>query len=94
MPSKDHNPTADASVDATGHQCPVPLLMTKQAASQLAPGQVLHIVSTDLHTGLDLAAWCARFGHRLLMEKVREDHQEYWLIIGQKQPRTQRITGR
>ncbi len=77
---------ANLEVDASGHDCPVPLLMTKQAAKRLAPGQVLRVLSTDEHTGLDLEAWCLRFGHELAHQRIIGTQHEYWIVIGQKQP--------
>ncbi len=76
-------PAADQVVDATGLDCPVPLLLTRQAAKGLIPGQVLQVISTDEHTGLDLEAWCLRFGHRLLGCQHDGKRQCYWLVIGE-----------
>jgi len=79
-------PDADRVVDAAGLSCPVPLLLTRQAASALKPGQVLQVISTDEHTGLDLEAWCLRFGHRLLGCQNQGTRQLYWLAIGHDAP--------
>ncbi len=53
-------------VDATGLQCPGPVLRLKQAVDQAATGQVIDIRATDPAFGQDIHAWCHSTGHELL----------------------------
>ena len=52
-------------IDATGHNCPVPLMLLKKAIDQLQPGQRVEIDVTDKHAELDFEIWCEKFGHSL-----------------------------
>jgi tRNA 2-thiouridine synthesizing protein A len=51
------------TVDARGLACPLPLTMAKRAMTELAPGSVLLVLSTDREAPIDLAAWALAEGH-------------------------------
>ncbi len=53
-------------LDVKGLNCPLPILRTKMALSDLKPGQVVHVMATDPHSVVDFKAFCARTGHELL----------------------------
>ena len=57
-------------VDATGFNCPMPLMLLKQAIDGLSAGDDVEISVTDQHAELDFEIWCERFGHSL--EKIQE----------------------
>ena len=61
---------ADATLDARGLRCPLPVLRARKAMQPLAPGQVLLLIATDPGTRADVQAFCAATGHELL------DHAE------------------
>jgi TusA-related sulfurtransferase len=82
QPPENPWPKPDVTVDASGQTCPVPLLMTRQAAKTLPAGRVLCVISSDEHTGLDLEAWCLRFGHTLLGSELTGCSQKYWIRLG------------
>jgi tRNA 2-thiouridine synthesizing protein A len=50
----------------SGRYTPTGVLRTAQAIKQLAPGQVLLVLSTDPGFGPDMRHWAARTGHALL----------------------------
>jgi|GEM_PF-676876 len=52
-------------VDARGLNCPVPLMLLKQAIDQLSVGDCVEIKVTDQHAELDFEIWCERFEHSL-----------------------------
>ena len=62
---------ADATVDATGLRCPLPVIRLATAARDCPPGHVIMLLSTDPAAGPDVAAWCRMRGHTLL---AQEDH--------------------
>jgi tRNA 2-thiouridine synthesizing protein A len=62
---------ADATVDATGLRCPLPVIRLATAARDCPPGHVIMLLSTDPAAGQDVAAWCRMRGHTLL---AQEDH--------------------
>jgi len=49
--------TADATVDAKGLNCPMPIVKTAQAIKGLASGQTLEVIATDPGSVKDFAAW-------------------------------------
>lgn len=52
-------------IDATGLNCPVPLMLLKKAVSELPADAAVIIEVTDVHAELDFEIWCERFGHQL-----------------------------
>ncbi|MCX7554236.1 sulfurtransferase TusA family protein [Marinicella sp. S1101] len=60
-------------IDATGLNCPVPLMLLKKAVSELPADAAVIIEVTDVHAELDFEIWCERFGHQLeLLETAAE----------------------
>ncbi len=57
---------ADQVLDATGLNCPLPILKAKIALKSLANGQTLEILSTDPSSVVDFAAFCRATGNELL----------------------------
>lgn len=72
----------DLVVDAKGLSCPMPILKTKKAMDQLAPGQILELCATDGGTGSDLPAFARRGGHQLLGQEEREGYVSYFVQKG------------
>ena len=54
-------------VDARGQLCPWPLILAKQALSQLASGATIEVWADDPLAELDLRALCARAGHGFVL---------------------------
>jgi len=53
-------------VDATGLNCPLPILRCKKGLSEVEPAQVLKVISTDPGSVKDFNAFCVQTGHELL----------------------------
>lgn len=53
-------------LDCSGHLCPVPVIMTEEKIEELAPGEVLEVLFTDLGARADLEAWCKATGNVFL----------------------------
>lgn len=66
-------------LDAKGIACPMPVVRTKKAITDLAEGQVLEIQATDKGSKADLAAWSKSVGHQYL-GTVEEDNILYHYI--------------
>lgn len=60
-------------VDATGLNCPLPILRCKKGLSELGPDQVLKVISTDPGSVKDFNAFCVQTGHTLLQLDVDEN---------------------
>jgi len=56
----------DKQFDASGLACPMPIVKTKKALSDMASGQVLRVIATDPGSVCDMAAFAETTGHALL----------------------------
>ena len=56
----------DQELDASGLNCPLPILRAKKAITSLTDGQVLRIVATDPGSVKDFEAFCKQTGNELL----------------------------
>jgi tRNA 2-thiouridine synthesizing protein A len=56
----------DAELDATGLNCPLPILRAKKAITGLESGQTLKIIATDPGSVKDFEAFCKQTGNTLL----------------------------
>ncbi len=63
--------TPDKVLDASGLNCPLPVLKTKKALEGLQSGQILEVITTDPGAKADIPAFCNRTGNELL-ETVEE----------------------
>ena len=53
-------------LDATGLNCPLPILKAKKQLNSLSSGEVLYIIATDSGSVKDFGAFCKQTGHTLL----------------------------
>jgi len=60
------NLKANVMLDAKGLACPMPIVKTKKAMSNLEAGQVLEVQATDKGSKSDLKAWAQSSGHQYL----------------------------
>ena len=56
----------DKELDASGLNCPLPILRTKKALAELTTGQVLKVVATDPGSVKDMQAFAKQTGNELL----------------------------
>ncbi len=57
---------ADATLDAKGLNCPLPILKAKKSLKELADGQTLEILATDPGSIKDFEAFCRTTGNELV----------------------------
>ena len=69
----------DDELDASGLNCPVPILRAKKALSGMDAGQVLHIIATDPGSVKDFEAFANQTGNEL-MESKEEGGKFHFLI--------------
>ncbi|MFC3338566.1 sulfurtransferase TusA family protein [Paracandidimonas soli] len=75
---KDH-PVADLEIDASGLKCPLPILRAKKALAQIESGQVLRVVTTDLHAVRDFQAFAEQTGNALLLQSESDGVAVHYL---------------
>jgi tRNA 2-thiouridine synthesizing protein A len=69
----------DKELDASGLNCPLPILRAKKALNDMQPGQVLRIIATDPGSVKDFDAFAKQTGNEL-MESKEEGGKFYYLI--------------
>lgn len=56
----------DKQFDASGLACPLPIVKTKKALSDMNPGQILKLIATDCGAVKDMQAFASQTGNTLL----------------------------
>ena len=69
----------DQELDASGLNCPLPILRAKKTLNGMGAGQVLHIIATDPGSVKDFEAFCKQTGNEL-MESGEEGGKYSFLI--------------
>ena len=69
----------DALLDATGLNCPLPLLKAKMELNRLASGEVLKVIATDAGSQRNFRTFARLAGHELLREEDESGIYRYWL---------------
>ncbi len=69
----------DQELDASGLNCPLPILRTKKALTTLQSGQVLRVIATDPGSVKDFDAFAKQTGNELL--ESSEDGGTYYFRI-------------
>lgn len=69
----------DQELDASGLNCPLPILRAKKSLASLESGQVLHIIATDPGSVKDFEAFAKQTGNELL-ESTEEGGKFQFLV--------------
>ena len=69
----------DKELDASGLNCPLPILRAKKTLNGMTSGQVLHIIATDPGSVKDFDAFAKQTGN-VLMESKEEGGKFHFLI--------------
>ena len=69
----------DQELDASGLNCPLPILRAKKTLNAMTAGQVLHVVATDPGSVKDFDAFAKQTGNEL-MESKEEGCKFHFLI--------------
>ena len=66
-------------LDTKGLKCPLPVLKTRRAMKQVAPGDLLEVHATDPDSVKDMQAFCETTGDALV--EWRDDGGAYVFLI-------------
>lgn len=69
----------DQHLDASGLNCPLPLLKAKQALNKMAEGECLRVVATDAGSVRDFKSFAELSGHHLL-ESIQQGDQYIYVL--------------
>jgi len=72
----------DLEVDASGLQCPLPLLRLKKAIMEVESGKVVKVIATDPAAHLDFGVYIDQAGHTPL--KVYKEAEKQVFFIQKK----------
>jgi len=72
----------DEELDASGLNCPLPILRAKKALGGMESGKVLQIIATDPGSVKDFDAFAKQTGNELLSSK--EEGGKYYFLIKKK----------
>ncbi|QKS31199.1 MAG: Sulfur carrier protein TusA [Accumulibacter sp.] len=69
----------DRELDVKGLNCPLPILRTKKALSEMSAGEVLHVLATDPGAVKDFEAFARQTGNELLSRSETDKVFEFFL---------------
>lgn len=72
----------DKELDASGLNCPLPILRAKKELTALNSGQILHVIATDPGSKKDFEAFSKQTGHELLQSK--DEGGKYYFLLKKK----------
>ena len=72
----------DATLDATGLACPMPVLRTRRKLDELKAGEMLLVIASDPASMHDMPAFCSMAGHTLLMAHSKDGKFYYEIRKG------------
>ncbi len=75
-------PDFDQELDASGLNCPLPILRAKKALNGMESGQILRIVATDPGSIKDFDAFAKQTGNELI--ESTEEGGKYLFLIKKK----------
>ncbi len=73
---------ANATVDAKGLNCPMPIVKTAQAIKAIASGETVEVLATDPGSAKDFAAWSKTTGNVIVEQSV--DGGVYRFVLRKK----------
>jgi tRNA 2-thiouridine synthesizing protein A len=67
-------------LDCRGMRCPLPIIRLANAVTDVAVGEVIAVVATDVAARADVPAWCRMRGHDYLGEVSAPDGVPTYLV--------------
>jgi len=69
----------DDVLDATGLNCPEPVMMLHNKVRALGGGELLKVIATDPSTQRDIPKFCVFLGHELVGQQAEAGTYLYWI---------------
>lgn len=77
--SQTAEPDIDATLDASGLNCPEPVMMLHNKVRELDGGALLKVIATDPSTQRDIPKFCVFLGHELVNQQEQDGTYLYWI---------------
>jgi len=71
--------SVDAVLDASGLNCPEPVMMLHNKVRDLTGGALLKVIATDPSTQRDIPKFCIFLGHDLVEQQEAAGTYLYWI---------------
>lgn len=81
---------SNKQLDASGLACPMPVVKTKNAITDLQEGQVLQVKATDKGSTADLTAWSSTVGHQYLGTVEEGNVLYHYIRKGSNEPEVEK----
>jgi tRNA 2-thiouridine synthesizing protein A len=65
-------------VDASGLNCPLPLLRLKKALMNMSSGDIVKVIATDPAAHLDFGVYSDQTGHQIILLIKESDKQVFY----------------
>ncbi|MGR9115240.1 MAG: sulfurtransferase TusA family protein [Gammaproteobacteria bacterium] len=69
----------DFEVDASGLNCPLPLLRLKKALQEMMSGNVVRVIATDPAAHLDFGVYSEQTGNQIVEYLKESDRQIFYI---------------
>ena len=69
----------DLEIDASGLNCPLPLLRLKKGLMEISSGEVIKIIATDPAAHLDIGVYSDQTGH-VIIEFLKQEEKQIFYI--------------
>ncbi len=79
MSAEKPGETAETVLDLIGLNCPLPVLKSRRALAQMAPGAWLRVLASDPMSAIDVPHMCNQDGHRLI-DQTRDGDRLVFVI--------------
>ena len=77
-------PEPTRTLDASGLNCPLPVLKARKILIGMRPGEVLEVVTTDPMSVVDMPVFCAQAGHAIVREEKHDNRFIFTIERGVK----------
>jgi TusA-related sulfurtransferase len=71
--------TPEATLDAKGLKCPMPVVKTSKEIKNVSVGGVLEVLATDPGSMADITAWAKSTGNELLETERADDVFKFYI---------------
>ena len=71
----------NATLDAKGLMCPMPIVQLAKKVKEMKTGQVLELLADDVGAKEDVPAWCGRTGNQLVGTETEGNVLKFYIRI-------------
>jgi tRNA 2-thiouridine synthesizing protein A len=71
----------DATLDAKGLMCPMPIVQLAKKMKELKSGQILELLADDVGAKEDVPAWCSRTGNQLVSTEQEGNLLKFYIKV-------------